>query len=80
MKRALVLVLLLAGCDGPTESACTETRNPVELVAGDVFYQFNVDLLAKMRNEGWDCSGTETIRNGAGVVIGTRYNCHICRR
>ena len=74
MKRLLLVIALLSACkdQGPCETVIIEAEysSPV--------YELDVDRADRYENDyGYDCV-TESIRNGAGNRIGTKYTCTKC--
>lgn len=65
-------LVLLLGCDDPL--LCDRENFTFEVTNSD-----DIAELDDYRQSGWECSGAGTIRNGAGSVIGYRYDCTICR-
>lgn len=73
-RLALVLVaaLFATGCE-----QCDDTTVEYEAVPGEAFYDYIVETVDGLREDGWDCP-SRPIRNAFGVAIGTRYTCTKC--
>jgi hypothetical protein len=73
MKRlALVFTLLVACADqGPCKTQI------VEALYSDFLYDVKLDFVEQYEKQGYDCP-SESIRNGAGTRIGTKYTCTKC--
>jgi hypothetical protein len=73
MKRLVLLGFLLVACkdQGPCETEIIEAEY------GSFYYDIQLRLIATYEEQGYDCD-SESIRNGAGTRIGTKYTCTKC--
>lgn len=71
----ILSTLILGGCD--SIFGCDE-KVEIQEVSYGIWYEFDLGMLERMRETGWDCRSDGAIRNGAGDEIGQRYRCTKC--